>query len=258
MSYAAQIGGLPSPPTSPLGKGYAQDSMNSGLPLSPPLTPPASARIAPLPVPRIAPIPAEARLGSVLGGRLRFDSILGTGAYGVVYSAVDIYNRTRYAVKTLSKFNADGSPLDQRQTTFQAREIRSHWEASAHPNVVGMLKIIDEPDCIFVVLEYCPEGDLFYNITELGQYVGNDVLAKHVFLQLLDAVSYCHSRGIYHRDLKPENVLVTNQGNTVKLADFGLATSSETSEDYGCGSTFYMSPGKLHDTAHANCRPQSA
>lgn len=128
---------------------------------------------------------------------------------------------------------------------FQTREIRLHWEASAHRNVVSMLKIIDGADCIFVILEYCPEGDLFYNITECGQYVGKDDLAKRIFLQILDAVEFCHSRGIYHRDLKPENVLVKDQGETVKLADFGLATSSERSDDYGCGSTFYMSPGKL-------------
>lgn len=127
---------------------------------------------------------------------------------------------------------------------FQTREIRLHWEASAHRNVVSMLKIIDGSDCIFVILEYCPEGDLFYNITECGQYVGKDDLAKRIFLQILDAVEFCHSRGIYHRDLKPENVLVKDHGETVKLADFGLATSSERSDDYGCGSTFYMSPGK--------------
>lgn len=248
MRHAAPSGRYqfpPSPPLSPLGCSAKNCYQLPSQP--PPPSPPAVARITPT-------IP-EARLGKILARRLRFDSILGTGAYGVVYSAVDIYDNTRYAVKTLSKFNADGSLLDQRQVMFQAREIRLHWDVSAHANVVRMLKIIEEADCIFVILEYCPEGDLFYNITECGQYVGDDARAKHVFLQLLDAVSFCHSRGIYHRDLKPENVLVTDQGNTVKLADFGLATSSETSEDYGCGSTFYMSPGKLPETAHASfCR----
>jgi serine/threonine protein kinase len=83
---------------------------------------------------------------------------------------------------------------------------------------------------------------LFTNITERGHFVGNDALAKHAFLQILDAVQYCHSIGIYHRDLKPENILVADGGHTVKLADFGLATSDPYTSDFGCGSTFYMSP----------------
>lgn len=235
---------LPSPPLSPLGFGQNYTIPSSGAPgpFHAPPSPPQSPAPA---LPRYVPVAPEDRLGSCLAGSLRLDGILGTGAYGVVYSAIDIYTNVRYAVKTLSKFNADGTPLDQRQMAFQTREIRLHWEASAHRNVVSMLKIIDGSDCIFVILEYCPEGDLFYNITECGQYVGKDDLAKRIFLQILDAVEFCHSRGIYHRDLKPENVLVKDQGETVKLADFGLATSSERSDDYGCGSTFYMSPGKL-------------
>jgi serine/threonine protein kinase len=185
----------------------------------------------------------------ILDGKLQLTDVLGTGAYGVVYGAIDLKTGAQYAVKCLSKFNADGTPLDRRQFAFQKREIRLHYEASEHPNVVSMLKIVDRPDCIYVVLEYCPEGDLFFNITERGQYVGKDELSKRVFLQILDAVEHCHNRGIYHRDLKPENILVTDNGETVKLADFGLATSSPRSDDYGCGSTFYMSPECLDHAA---------
>ncbi|SPQ23824.1 ea6f4fbd-543e-46ce-859d-01748e01a957 [Thermothielavioides terrestris] len=202
--------------------------------------------------PRFAPLAPEERLGQFVTSSLQLTGIVGTGAYGVVYSAVDTKTGVRYAVKCLSKLNADGTPLDRRQIAFQTREIRLHYLASTHANVVSILKIIDYPDCIYVVLEYCPEGDLFYNITERGQYVGKDELAKKVFLQILDAVEHCHSLGIYHRDLKPENILVTDRGETVKLADFGLATSAERSEDYGCGSTFYMSPECLD---HSSRRP---
>ena len=198
---------------------------------------------------RYVPVAPEERLGRYLTPTLQLRDILGTGAYGVVYSAVDVTDNIQYAVKCLSKFNPDGTPLDRRQLAFQTREIRLHYLASGHPNVVSMLKIIDNPDCIYVILEYCPEGDLFFNITECGHYVGKDQLAKRAFLQILDAVEHCHSLGIYHRDLKPENILVSDHGETVKLADFGLAIAADRSEDYGCGSTFYMSPGrfKQHD-----------
>lgn len=105
-----------------------------------------------------------------------------------------------------------------------------------------MYAVFESPECTYVVLEYCSEGDLFTNITEKGHYIFNDGMAQHIFLQLLDAVEHCHLQGIYHRDLKPENVLVTRQGREVKLADFGLATREEITSDFGCGSTFYMSP----------------
>ncbi|KAM0204844.1 hypothetical protein ACHAPA_010988 [Fusarium lateritium] len=198
---------------------------------------------------RCIPLAPEARLGRVLEGTLQLTDILGTGAYGVVYLAVDLKTGGKYAVKCLSKFNPDGTPLEHRQFAYQQREIRLHWKASEHSNVVQMLKIVNDPDCIYVILEYCPEGDLFLNITERGQYVGKDELSRNIFLQILDAVEHCHNLGIYHRDLKPENILVTDHGDTVKLADFGLATSDDRSEDYGCGSTFYMSPECLDPSA---------
>jgi hypothetical protein len=50
---------------------------------------------------------------------------------------------------------------------------------------------MDSQDHIYVNMEYCPEGDLVSNITEKGRYVGDDISAKIVFLQILDAVSHC-------------------------------------------------------------------
>jgi serine/threonine protein kinase len=185
----------------------------------------------------VAATSPEARIGQLLAGRLELTGILGVGAYGVVYNAIDLFTATPYAVKALAK-----NGMDARQKHFQQREIALHLKASVHPNVVSLLRIVETADCTFVIMEYCPEGDLFSSITEHGHYVGNDELARRVFLQLLDAVDYCHSLGIYHRDLKPENVLVTEHGTSVKLADFGLATTDSYTADFGCGSTFYMSP----------------
>jgi serine/threonine protein kinase len=206
---------------------------------TPPQTPPPQQHTSG----RRLPSP-ESRIGIFLGQTLELRGILGTGAYGVVYSALDHSTGIWYAVKALSKTNPNGEPLDRRQQEFQSREIQLHYAASAHPNIVSMLKIVDDKDCTYVVLEYCPEGDLFSNITEKGRYVSNDALVRRAFLQILDAVEHCHRLGIYHRDLKPENILVSNSGADVLLADFGLATTDAISEDHGCGSTFYMSPGR--------------
>ncbi|KAI9044406.1 serine/threonine-protein kinase [Aspergillus affinis] len=219
------------------------------LPPSPPVgiyphmlpTPPPSPPIARCYAP-------EDRLGLLLANRLELTSVLGVGAYGVVYTAVDIHTNVLYAVKALNK-----TGLDHRQLKYQQREIKLHHLASQHPNVVSLVRIMDSLDCTYVVIEFCPEGDLFSSITEKGNFIGNDPLVKRVFLQILDAVHFCHSVGIYHRDLKPENILVTDQGLTVKLADFGLATADPFTSDFGCGSTFYMSP----ECQQPNPRPMS-
>lgn len=215
---------------------FAMHNVQVTYPTPPSTPPPRQLRSPPTP---------ESRIGTFLGRSLELKGILGTGAYGVVYSAIDHITRTWYAVKALSKTNANGEPLDRRQREFQSREIQLHYAASAHPNIVSMLKIVDDPDCTYVVLEYCPEGDLFSNITERGRYIGNDAEVQRAFLQILNAVEHCHRLGIYHRDLKPENILVSNGGDRVLLADFGLATTDPESEDHGCGSTFYMSPGRF-------------
>ncbi len=181
------------------------------------------------------------RINLVLANRLKLQEVIGVGAYGTVYRAWDLVSQRSYAVKALNKIG-----MDLKQKKYQQNEIHLHYEASRHRhgNILTLESILDAPDCVYVVLEYCPEGDLFASITEKGIYAGNDELIRCVFLQIIDAVQHCHNRGIYHRDLKPENILVTNQGRTMKLADFGLATTNQLTPDFGCGSSFYMSPGK--------------
>jgi serine/threonine protein kinase len=117
---------------------------HNGL-LTPPSTPPPQASEAPKAYP-LPPTP-ESRIGIFLGQSLELKGILGTGAYGVVYSAIDHLTNTWYAVKALSKTNANGEPLDRRQREFQSREILLHYKASAHPDIVSMLRIVDDPQC---------------------------------------------------------------------------------------------------------------
>ena len=157
-----------------------------------------------------------------------------------MYSAVDLETGTQYAVKCLSKYDAGGKDLRRRILIYQQREIKFHRLVSAHANVVSIVDVLDDRDCTYVVMEYCAEGDLSRTLRNLASL---SAMTKLVNGQLLDAVAYCHVRGVYHRDLKPENILESGDGETVKVADFGLATSDERSADYGCCSTLYMSTG---------------
>lgn len=96
------------------------------------------------------------------GGRLHLLEVLGAGAYGVVYLAVDLHARhpVYLAVKCLIR------AVNQRHRLFQRREIALHQLASRHPNVITIHKVIEEGDYIYVVLDFCEEGDLFGMITE--------------------------------------------------------------------------------------------
>jgi serine/threonine protein kinase len=97
------------------------------------------------------------------GGRLEFLSVLGLGAYGVVYLTVDLFapEPVYLAVKCLLR-----AGLDSRQRHFQRREIALHQLASRHPNVVTMHKVFEDAEHIYVVMDFCDEGDLFGMITE--------------------------------------------------------------------------------------------
>ncbi|GMK56229.1 hypothetical protein CspeluHIS016_0300690 [Cutaneotrichosporon spelunceum] len=141
------------------------------------------------------------------------------------------------AVKCLSR-----KGLDERQRLFQRREIMLHTLASSHTNITAIHKVLRDDEYTYIVMDYLPGGDLFAMIADRGRYVGDDELVRSVFLQIVDAIRHCHDMGIYHRDLKPENILCSADGTKVVLADFGLATTEPVSRDFGCGSTFYLSP----------------
>ncbi|KZT03769.1 kinase-like protein [Laetiporus sulphureus 93-53] len=186
--------------------------------------------------------PSPPPLGTLIDNEsLELVEILGYGGYGVVYRAVDTLfpEPTSYAVKCLPHSSKRNST---RQRSLHLREITLHRFVSVHPNVVTLHRVIEEGPYTFLVMDYCEDGDLFSQILHHRRYLGNNALIKDVFLQLLDAVDYCHEAHIYHRDLKPENVLCFDGGMRLAITDFGLATTEEKSTEFRTGSVYHMSP----------------
>ncbi|EKM59907.1 uncharacterized protein PHACADRAFT_63255, partial [Phanerochaete carnosa HHB-10118-sp] len=173
--------------------------------------------------------------------KLRFIRRIGKGAYGQVYLARDLFTPESapkfYAVKCTLKYEP-GSEL----STLQKQEIAFHCAMSCHRNVTTLHYVVDEEYYNYMVMEYHDGGDLFAAIVDRKAFYRNDGAVKLAFVQLIDAVEACHDLGISHRDLKPENVLCSREDSRIFLSDFGLATHLKLTNDYGCGSSLYMSP----------------
>ncbi|GFP88174.1 cbl-interacting serine/threonine-protein kinase 9 [Phtheirospermum japonicum] len=105
---------------------------------------------------------------------------------------------------------------------------------------------------IYIILEYVDGGELFDKIAKYGKL--KEDAARRYFQQLINAVDYCHSRGVYHRDLKPENLLLDSYG-VLKVSDFGLSAFSQQVRDDGllhtaCGTPNYVAPEVLTDKGY--------
>ena len=129
-----------------------------------------------------------------------------------------------------------------------------------HPNIVKTIDFKHIPDlgnCI--MMEYI-DGVTLKDFVERHKVAKSqsrktkDIYDK-IFNELLDAMSYFHSKQIIHRDLKPSNILITNNGNNVKIIDFGLSDT----DDYlilkqAAGTKKYAAPEQLIPNNPIDCR----
>jgi serine/threonine-protein kinase len=186
----------------------------------------------------------ETTVGTVLAGRYKVESTLGSGGMAVVYRAEDDILGRAVALKTLHHEYAE-VPSFRRRFRQEARAMAS----LDHQNIVKVYDISQDGEVPFIVVECIAGrdvGDLLAN--RRGGRL-NEQFTKRMAEQLLLALSYAHRRGIIHRDIKPSNILLTQEG-TVKVADFGIARIIEEDDAGGApgeivGSARYMSPEQL-------------
>ncbi|KAJ0980014.1 hypothetical protein J5N97_015488 [Dioscorea zingiberensis] len=179
----------------------------------------------------------QSRLGKYEIGRT-----LGEGNFGKVKYARHVETGHPFAVKILNRHRILSLKIDDQIK----REIGT-LKLLRHPNVVRLHEVLASKTKIYMVLEYVNGGELFDKIALKGRLSERE--ARKLFQQLIDAVSYCHDKGVFHRDLKPENVLVDAKGN-IKISDFGLSALPQQLGNDGllhttCGSPNYIAPEVL-------------
>lgn len=94
-----------------------------------------------------------------------------------------------------------------------------------------------------MIMEAACGGEVLKFVEEQGKLP--EITARRIFLQIVNAMSYCHQRGIVHRDLKLENVLFKAKGDlTIKIIDFGIAgvCAGAKKDKVEAGSIAYMPP----------------
>ncbi|CAI0652367.1 unnamed protein product [Colletotrichum noveboracense] len=192
--------------------------------------------------------------GVLLDGRYKTISPLNHGSFGMVFMAKDMHTSETVALKCLTKkAAADDAGLDF-AIDEKSEELALHGRLS-HPNIVNLLRSFETEAHLYIVLEFCPQGDLYEAIRN-GRGPLETEHVRQFMLQLVDAVAYIHANGVYHRDIKPENIFLTQSG-AMKLGDFGLATTENWTLETTVGSDRYMAPEQF-DSAGAGYSPAQA
>ncbi|KAK9283702.1 hypothetical protein L1049_011952 [Liquidambar formosana] len=174
----------------------------------------------------------------VLMERYDIGRLLGQGNFAKVYFARNLKTGQSVAIKVIDKEKVlKVGLIDQTK-----REI-SVMKLVKHPNVIQLYEVMASKTKIYFVMEYAKGGELFNKVAK-GRL--KEDTARKYFQQLISAVDFCHSRGVYHRDLKPENLLLDENGS-LKVSDFGLSALAESKRQDGllhttCGTPAYVAP----------------
>lgn len=176
-------------------------------------------------------------------GRYRIEGRLGEGAMADVYRASDPDIGRTVAIKVLK-------PEYLRDADLGGRFLREARAAGAlnHPNIATIYDVGTADGTAYIAMELVDGQPLDVALQTAGRFSHERVLALGE--QLAAALGYAHRNGVVHRDVKPSNILLSADGKTAKLLDFGVARVGEGSDQQLAktqigtlvGTPRYMSP----------------
>jgi serine/threonine-protein kinase len=205
----------------------------------------------------MSPFLAKLRLGTVIAGRYRLDSIIGEGGMGVVYQGTHVHTRRAVAVKLLDATRASDHDSAKRFSQEARAAVRLE-----HPNVVQVLDMGEVGDgALYLALELLRGETLQQHLKKHTTLSLGEVSA--FLFPIMSAVAAAHRLGLVHRDLKPANIFLSREQDQVvpKLLDFGIVKDTlggdslvMTRTGVIMGTPRYMAPEQVeadHETSPA-------
>jgi serine/threonine-protein kinase len=177
-------------------------------------------------------------------GKYEIIDLLGKGAMGIVYKALDPDIDREVAIKTI-RFDLISD--DEEKNELMLRFIREARAAGrlVHPNIITIHDVGKEADMTYIVMQYIEGLSLQNWIVSRKKFSASAIIK--LMLQLCDALDFAHQNGIVHRDIKPANILLDNNGKP-HICDFGVAhveMSTITQTGATIGTPSYMSPEQV-------------
>ncbi len=175
-------------------------------------------------------------------GKYNIIEMLGKGAMGVVYKALDPDINREVAVKTIRFDLSDGD--DEEMMGRFIREAQAAGKLD-HSNIATIYDVGREKDLTYIVMQYVKGQSLQQVIAKKKKFSPKEI--NDILIPLCEALEYAHQHGIVHRDIKPANILIDLKGRP-NVVDFGVARvekSNLTQSGTTVGTPSYMSPEQI-------------